>query len=96
MIAGAVPSYAGDRGRRHDDGPRREAPDPIGTKDAPAGRPAVPGQAAENGSIRVRRRGGRAGKIGESAAGRPCAVSVMDRRRGYAVHTSSERMTECI
>ena len=44
---------------------------------------------------RARRRGGRAGKTGK-AAGRPCAVSVMDRRRGYAVHTSSERMTECI
>ena len=29
---------------------------------APAGRPAAPGRAAENGAIRVRRRGGRAGK----------------------------------
>ena len=36
------------------------------------------------------------GKAGKAAGRRPCAVSVMDRRRGYAVHTSSERMTECI
>ena len=45
---------------------------------------------------RARRRGGRAGKTGKAPQRRPCAVSVMDRRRGYAVHTSSERMTECI
>ena len=36
------------------------------------------------------------GKAGKAPQRRPCAVSVMDRRRGYAVHTSSERMTECI
>ena len=36
------------------------------------------------------------GKAGKAAGRRPCAVSVMDCRRGYAVHTSSERMTECI
>ena len=45
-------------------GPRREAPDPIGAGDVPAGRPAAPGRAAENGAIRARRRGGRAGKQG--------------------------------
>ena len=46
---------------------------------------------------RAGRATGRTGREnGEDAAGRPCAVSVMDRRRGYAVHTSSERMTECI
>ena len=39
---------------------------------------------------------GRTGRETGKAAGSPCAVSVMDRRRGYAVHTSSERMTECI
>ena len=45
-------------------GPRREVPDPHRGRGAPAGRPAAPGRAAENGAIRVRRRGGRAGKQG--------------------------------
>ena len=63
MIGGAVLPHAGNRGR-HDDGPRREVPDPRRGRGAPAGRPAAPGRAAENGAIRVRRRGGRAGKQG--------------------------------
>ena len=45
-------------------GPRREVPDPHRGRGAPAGRPAAPGRAAGNGAIRVRRRGGRAGKQG--------------------------------
>ena len=45
-------------------GPRREVPNPRRGRGAPAGRPAAPGRAAENGAIRVRRRGGRAGKQG--------------------------------
>ena len=42
---------------------------PIGTGGAPAGRPAAPGRAAENGAIRARRRGGRAGKTGKAPQG---------------------------
>ena len=97
MIGGAVLSHAGGSGGRHDDGPRREAQDPHRGR----GRARRTARRARTGRGKRGHTGpaaGRAGRgNGEGAAGRrPCAVSVMDRRRGYAVHTSSERMTECI
>ena len=77
------PSCGGAPGAHGDGGARA----PADTESCRAG-PACP------------RTGPTAGRTGgenrEDAAGRPCAVSVMDRRRGYAVHTSSERMTECV
>ena len=66
MIGGAVLSHAVESGGGNamTTGPGARRRIPIGTGGAPAGRPAAPGRAAENGSARARRRGGRAGKRG--------------------------------
>ena len=69
MIGGAVPPHAGNRGDAMTTGPGARHRIPVGAGGAPAGRPAAPGRAAENGSARVRRRGGRAGETGKVPQG---------------------------
>lgn len=59
----------GDRGDAMTTGPGARHRIPIGAGDVPAGRPAAPGRAAENGAIRARRRGGRAGETGKAPQG---------------------------
>lgn len=61
-----------NRGDAMTTGPGARRRLPVGAGGAPAGRPAAPGQAAENGAIRVRRRG----RTGREDRGRPQSVHV--------------------